>query len=259
MKFGVSEYGYIANSGSENPNVIACWYASTLGEFATQGVELFSPWDWYKGQWEVMHLFSNYYGTFSNQASSSNLSEVAAFSSLNAAGDSLMIALVNKNQSSSSLVDIDIQKFVYSDSTVDAHQLANLPNTETFVSKANNALQTLNYTISNGKIHDTLPKLSVTMIVIPSNQNITTSSANIKKESFDVKVFPNPANNQLFVQSAENINSVVSIYNLLGENMGEWNCIGKSTIDISNLAAGTYTVKVYQNNNYKNFKVVKIQ
>ncbi|MBY0424737.1 MAG: glycoside hydrolase family 44 protein, partial [Cytophagales bacterium] len=54
VTFGVSEYGAIANNGSEDPNIIANWYASHLGTFANNKVELFTPWDWYIGQWEVL-------------------------------------------------------------------------------------------------------------------------------------------------------------------------------------------------------------
>ncbi len=50
----VSEIGI----GGNNPNVTASWYASTLGEFAKQGVEIFTPWSWKTGMDEVIHLFS---------------------------------------------------------------------------------------------------------------------------------------------------------------------------------------------------------
>jgi hypothetical protein len=35
---------------------LALNYASTLGVFANEGVELFTPWFWSPSYWEVVHL-----------------------------------------------------------------------------------------------------------------------------------------------------------------------------------------------------------
>jgi len=56
VKLSVSEIGINGN----DPNVTAIWYASTLGEFAKNGVEIFTPWTWKTGMNEVIHLFSKY-------------------------------------------------------------------------------------------------------------------------------------------------------------------------------------------------------
>jgi hypothetical protein len=54
--FAVTEHGALSGSA----NAIALWHASMLGTFADQGATIFTPWDWYPGQWEVLHLFSTY-------------------------------------------------------------------------------------------------------------------------------------------------------------------------------------------------------
>jgi hypothetical protein len=54
VTFGVTE----TDIGSNNPNVQALWYASTMGEFMKNGVEIFTPWSWKVGMWETLHLFS---------------------------------------------------------------------------------------------------------------------------------------------------------------------------------------------------------
>jgi hypothetical protein len=45
VTFSVTE----TDINSTDPNVRAVWYASTLGEFAKQGVEIFTPWGWNSG------------------------------------------------------------------------------------------------------------------------------------------------------------------------------------------------------------------
>ena len=56
ITFGVTE----TDISSTNPNVQAVWYASTMGEFMKQGVEIFTPWSWKPGMWEALHLLSRF-------------------------------------------------------------------------------------------------------------------------------------------------------------------------------------------------------
>ncbi|HEY9155739.1 MAG TPA: glycoside hydrolase family 44 protein, partial [Opitutaceae bacterium] len=60
VTFGLTEVGIAVT----NAPVASVWYASTIGEFMKHGVEIFTPWSWQPGMWEVLHLYSRYnYGT----------------------------------------------------------------------------------------------------------------------------------------------------------------------------------------------------
>jgi hypothetical protein len=266
VSFSISEYGTIANSGSEDPNIIACWYASHLGTFANNGVELFTPWDWYKGQWEVMHLFSNKFGIFSNQAVSSNEDTLSAYSSLSLNGDSLIIAIVNRDRNNSRTADINILNFVPSQSSVNGYQLANLPGTETFVSKSTNALQTIPCTLSGNNLSLSVPKLSVTLIQIPTSQALTVPAvpvANLTVAGINnantktVHLFPNPSNGSLYIMPEKPGDYSITILDMLGKMMGKWNLNGNAQIDISNFVNGSYVLQMFQNDQFITRKIVK--
>ena len=134
---------------------------------------------------------------------------VSAHTSINDANDSATVLLINRSASSSKSVTLNLNNLNLSDRTFESYQLKQLPSTETFVSHTNNALAKSNVNLVSGSVSITLPAMSVTSIIIPTG---FTTGVNTLKTS-NIEVFPNPANNQLFVQSAENINSVVIIYN----------------------------------------------
>jgi hypothetical protein len=255
VTLGISEYGTIATNGSEDPNIIACWYASHLGTFANNGVEIFTPWDWYKGQWEVMHLFSKKFGTLATQTTSSLEDVVSGYSSLSSDSDSLMIIVVNKDRVNPRNVDINIQNFVPGVNTVNGYQLANLPATETFVSKTNNALQSKTYTISANHITLAVPKLSVTLIQIPNPQAVVSGIHNPLKGS--VNIFPNPAKGKLDIEPEKPGDYTVVIQDMLGKNVGSWSLSGNSQVDISHLVNGTYVLQMFQNDQVITRKIVK--
>jgi len=169
VTFGVSEYGQIYK---DDPNVVACWYASHLGTFADNDVELFSPWDWYTGMWEVIHLFTKHAGTVRVASSSSMNDVVSAYSSLNPKGDSLTIILVNKDLEKSQDVSLSVSNFMANNGSATMYSLSDLPKTETFISASNNALKQSNVSIVNNKVQISLPKLSVSAIVIKSKKAV---------------------------------------------------------------------------------------
>ncbi|WP_298136975.1 T9SS type A sorting domain-containing protein [Flavobacterium sp.] len=72
-----------------------------------------------------------------------------------------------------------------------------------------------------------------------------------------MKVYPNPVNDILNI-SLDNEIDVVSIFNLLGQEVMTKSVNSNQTLmDISNLSAGTYLVKVASGNEVKTVKVVK--
>jgi len=66
----------------------------------------------------------------------------------------------------------------------------------------------------------------------------------------DVLVYPNPASNQLFIQTGLNLaNSVFNIYNLAGEIVLQQQINSKTdVINISCLISGVYIYKIEQDN-----------
>ncbi len=70
-------------------------------------------------------------------------------------------------------------------------------------------------------------------------------------------IFPNPANNELNVQALTQI-SELEIINLLGQSMGTYVVNANSTkLDISNLKAGTYFLRITIDNASKVYKFIK--
>ena len=157
VTFGVSEIGI----NGDNPNVTACWYASTLGEFARQGVELFTPWSWKTGMYEVLHLFSRYGKETYLAGSSSEEEFVSAYPTINTSGDTLTVFLVNRHLSQTKQVEININDFPLQKGDYKMLSLYSLPQTETFMSHQNNALKVTEIPVAKNKASIVLQPLSV--------------------------------------------------------------------------------------------------
>ena len=192
VTFSVSEIGI----QEDNPNIIAVWYASNLGVFADNGVELFTPWYWEVGMWEVLHLFSRYYKEYSVSSSSDSEEYVSAYSSINPDADSLIVILVNRSLSNSEEANVTLNNFSVDEGAHTSLLLHNLPSSETFESHTNNALVSGTVTANNNYFSITLPSLSVTAVLLSGEgeqsglqinpnpfRDITTISFNIKEPS----------------------------------------------------------------------------
>jgi hypothetical protein len=71
-----------------------------------------------------------------------------------------------------------------------------------------------------------------------------------------VNVFPNPANNQLFVNANDYAQVSIKLYNIMGILVADKIVVNNNSLDISNFASGLYTYKVY--NNDTELKVGKV-
>ena len=61
----------------------------------------------------------------------------------------------------------------------------------------------------------------------------------------DFKMYPNPANNKLTVNVAQNDNSVITMYDAVGKQVMQQKAIGLSTeLNVSNLPQGMYFINV---------------
>lgn len=164
VTLSVSETGI----GGSNSNVTAVWYASTLGTFADNGVELFTPWSWKIGMWEALHLFSRYSKEFRVQSLSSREDSVSGYSSVNTNADSLTVFLVNRSITTQQNVTVKISNMpVYG--TYNKLSLYGLPATETFVSHTSNALKSGTVSVLDSTFTATLPPLSVTAVLMKKN------------------------------------------------------------------------------------------
>ncbi len=164
VTFGVTEAGI----KGDNPNVTAVWYASTLGVFADEGVEIFTPWTWKTGMWEVLHLFARYQQPIRVRTLSNRVANVSAYASVNEGLDAMTVILVNRSLDMSETVQVAVANFPVSDEVCRILTLADLPNEETFRSHTDNALQETSVTIQAGATRLTLalPPLSVSAVLL---------------------------------------------------------------------------------------------
>jgi len=151
---------------SKDPNVQAVWYASTLGEFMKNGVEIFTPWSWEVGMWETIHLFSRYNQANYVEAISQNETLISAYPSVNNSKDSISVILVNRSLTNKNQVNLNFTGYIVADGNYTMLSLSNLTNTETFVSHTKNALVKTYLTAKSNQINVELAPLSVNSIVI---------------------------------------------------------------------------------------------
>ena len=180
VTFAVSETG---TQLQNDPNALAVWYASMMGEFMNHGVEYFSPWNWENGMWETLHLFSRYNKSISVQATSSDEQNVSAYTTVNNNNDSVTIALVNRSVNQSKTVVINFPDFLAANQALKTLTLSNLPaGTETFVSHASNALQSATISPQSNTLQVTLAPMSITSLLVtgaavPLPQSLLTFTA----------------------------------------------------------------------------------
>jgi hypothetical protein len=242
VTMGISEMGSLY---SQDPNVIAVCYASLLGTFAENKVELFTPWDWYVGQWEVLHLFTHYTGTIAVSSTSSQNAVVSAYSSLNADKDTLSVVLVNRDLTNSQTVNLLAVNVTLPAEKAPCYQISHLPSTETFVSTTQNSLKSSEAVIDNGSIALTLPKLSVTVVQIPLKS--TSGIKDIQEAAF--RLYPNPAKQQVILEtSGLSGETTVTVSNTTGKTVKtiQQAIRDKSAIpvDISGFEKGVYIVNI---------------
>jgi hypothetical protein len=159
---GLSEW----SPGPSESNLASVIYASHLGTFANNGVELFSPWIWFNGMWETLHLFSRNAKKYSVSSTSSLENTVSAYTSINESADSMTVIIVNRDQNSVQNVIVNLNGFSIDNGNYKTLQLSSLPATETFISHTQNALKTNQVSASSNSLTISVPKLSTTAIIL---------------------------------------------------------------------------------------------
>ena len=250
---GVSEWGTMSSS---NPSLESVIYASHLGTFANNGVELFSPWNWSVGMWETLHLFSRYAKDYSVSSTSSLENTVSAYTTVNQSADAMTVMIVNKDMNTSRTVTVNLNGFAAENGNSETLQLSSLPATETFVSHANNALKKSSVSVASNSFTITVPALSTTAVLLKATGTpLSVSDVNTLPASETVMIYPNPVNDKLNIKFDSAITELtqIAIYNIAGQklkvftvNNGQEIC----TLDMSRFSAGSYFLSV-KNNSYK--------
>jgi len=258
ITLAVSEW----SPGPDEPNLASVIYSTHLGTFANHGVEYFTPWNWFTGMWESLHLFSRYAQDYSVSSTSSGENTVSAYTTVNESADSMTVIIVNRNMNSEQEVKVDLNDFSAADGSYKTLQLSSLPAVETFKSHTNNALKENSVQVNSNLFTITVPALSTTAVLL---QQTPVGNNELKKQAAEVKLFPNPAKNELFISlgSTDAELTQITVFDQQGRKVKVWDSFydGRSAlrIDLSSLHQGYYFLSV-QNNHYnstKNFVVIK--
>lgn len=180
----------LTETGLDNavaPSVTAVWYASTLGEFMKNDVELFTPWTWKTGMWETLHLLSRYNQSHSVSGVSGNEALVSAYPSVNAAGDSMTVVLVNRSDAAQA-VNVRFNHFLPMQEKAAMYTLSQLPVEETFVSHSQNALKKSGVDVAGNALNVTLPAMSITSVQLRNGGTVLGEAP----AAVSFNVFPNP-------------------------------------------------------------------
>jgi hypothetical protein len=243
ITIGMSESGI----NSTNANVNSVLYASLLGTFANNGVELYSPWSWNVGMWETLHLFSRYAKNNSVTSTSTLENTVSGYSTVTNNADSMTVILVNRDLSSSHKVTVNLSGFSIANGTYNTLQIASLPTSETFISHDSNALKKNTVTVSGNSFSIVLPTVSTTAIILKAN---TLAVVNPKAMQTEIKLFPNPVNEILNIAIGSNTPAVtdISVYSQNGNLVAfsQSNYDGSTPMKISTkmLHTGLYLTKI---------------
>jgi hypothetical protein len=154
-------------------SLASVWYGSQLGTFADHGVEIFTPWYWNRGQWETLHLFSKNAKSTRVESVSSLDTTVSAYSSVNAAGDSCTVILINRDKAATLGAHVTFAHFTPNAGAHNVLELSSLPaGSETFVSEANNALKKKTVTPAASAFTLDLPAYSVTAVLLKGTSDV---------------------------------------------------------------------------------------
>ena len=231
---------------SSNPNIVSVVYASMLGTFADNGVEIFTPWSWKTGMWETLHLFSRYTKGTRVKTTSDNDATVSGYSTVNSNNDSMTVILVNRDLSASRTATVNLTGFAVANGSYKVLELSSLPATETFVSHTTNALKSKNVTVSGNSFSITLPALSTTAVILKGALVGIDDNQQDSGDSESFSAYPNPTSGKFRIHFASEISGQITLRfsDLAGTTVLTWNAENNSEIDLSEtgLASGIYVI-----------------
>jgi len=258
ISLGISEWGPSTN----NPNVCSVVYGSALGTFANNGVELFSPWNWETGMWETLHLYSRYAKKYSVSSISSLENTVSAYTTVNESADSMTVITVNRDMNTPRKVTININGFSVANGTYSTLELSALPAIETFKSHTDNALKESTVKVISNSFIITVPALSTTAVLLAE---APTGISELNNGNSEIKIFPNPAKDNINVSLSPNIigQTEIAVYDMMGRkiinSLVDYNGYSLLSFDITTLEIGVYffSIKNKHNTSTKKFSVIK--
>lgn len=248
---------------STNANVQAVFYASTLGEFMKNGVEIYTPWSWNVGMWETLHIFSRYNQKYFVQATSQNEQLVSVYPTVNNTADSITIVLVNRSLTDKQSVDLNFNGIKINPDSYGMYSISGLGTTETFSSHYNNVLKKSQVQATATAMTVELAPLSVNSIVMKSL--VMGNSPEIKKSVFKAKVYPNPSGEKAYLNFTlpEGGPITIELFNSNGQLL---KTITNSPfeagnhqldMDMNGLPGGIYWVKFSSETNIETIKLIK--
>lgn len=247
VTFSVSETGI----NEVNAKTTAIWYASTLGEFMKHPeMEIFTPWSWQEGMWEVLHLYSRYNKTEFVKATSSDEEFVSAYPTLNDAEDSLTVVLVNRHLSTAKNVTVNFSGFDLDDEAFEKLTLANLPNTETFISHTQNALIKSSVAPTGNSITLALAPLSVVTLRLKGQRGEVITAVDDEFDAIHrLSVYPNPLHAVATYEIREVGYATLELLDLNGRVLntlyhGRVNGLLKHDVDLSAFPKGVYVMRL---------------
>lgn len=152
---------------TEDPRVLAPWYASCMGEFMKNSGEVFAPWSWKAGMWETLHLFARYNRSHYLPITESQDADVSLYPSVDPGSGKVSIATVNRSRSQWKTVSLDISASGAADGRFRFLLLRDLPQgRETFLSDSVNAIQEFEAVSSDREVRLGLPPGSVGVLLV---------------------------------------------------------------------------------------------
>lgn len=236
--------------GPNEPNLASVIYATHLGLFANNGVEFFTPWNWFTGMWESLHLFSRYAMGFSVSSTSTLENMVSAYTSVNESVDSMTVIIVNRNMNASRSVTVNLTNFSATDGSHKTLQLSSLPATETFKTHTQNALKENVVSVNSNSFTITVPALSTTAVLLQPIPVGLGSANNIER---GIKIYPNPVTDHLYVSMGSSVAepTQITVFDQLGRKIKDYtvNYDGHSNmkVDLPSLTSGYYYLSVHNN------------
>jgi hypothetical protein len=246
----------------KDANVQALWYASTMGEFMKNGVELFTPWSWDIGMWEALHLFSRYNQENYVQATSSDETMVSAYTTIDTNNDSMSVVLINRSLTEKKLVTLNFTNYVPAPGGAPMYTLSKLGTTETFVSHAKNALVKSGVEVSINQVTVELAPLSINTIQLIASRMAV--NPDLRKNIFKASVYPNPATDQVNLDFSIPQRSFVKI-DLYGGNGQLIKTISNSVFESGNqnlefnvneFPRGVYWIKLTTEKDSQTLKII---
>lgn len=258
ITLGLSEW----SPGPNEPNLASVIYATHLGTFANNSVEYFTPWNWFTGMWESLHLFSRYAKNYSVSSTSSLENTVSAYTTVNEAADSMTVIIVNRDMIAAHNVTVNLSGFSVSDGNYKTLQLSSLPAAETFKSHTSNALKQNTVTTNSNSFTLSVPALSTTAILL---QTTTTRLLERKAKHDGTNIFPNPATDHLNVRISSTVAepTEIAVYNYGGQKIQSsvinYDGFSPIKVDLSTLSDGFYLLSVRNSHctSTKSFTVIR--